>query len=1087
MLLSLATENIDVIATQESHLKRYDEEPHLPGYTAFRADCLQEPKRGMLVYMRSRYKSYSFIYRGVRASELWIIVKGYPFTADRPGMIVDLHWHPMTLKQIDYAVQSLQKHADKYSLLVMGDFNIKPPVNVNWQHTWSGDNHSKLGKVLQAVKGFIGSYSTSPVTHLDSRSVSTLDYIISPAGWSAKLIDTAVLMRLVGSDHRPLLGVWAIEASDNWMFNTTRLSHSEIERAAAHATQLLESYEGNDLQEVIDDIQQFIQVIIDSRPKHNLRKYWASNPEIQYWRRRSSRAYKSYFLSGFRDAEMYEAWKFATSRLRTICRLARYKSWNDFLIKLTDRSRTTSRQYYQICQKLAGRPSQFRNTIRISDENNEPVGAQQTAELFGEYFRKLYGDKEQHDQIFLDGQYRMQEEILQHKEKGSPLRCLAKWGELLAPIVEAETSIAIKDANSWTSSGSDQIPMDVWKNVAQSKQGVTQLTRLLNALMETGNIPISWLDCICVPIPKIDHPYKVEHYRGIMITQTLYRVFMKIQQRRLTNSLEEKGWLKEEQAGFRRHRGTVDHILTVMEIAERRRSEDSQNTFVAFMDVKQAYDTVHPLALQSALMDMGMPYRYVELIRSLYGESSMQLNLMGSPSVKFVARTGIRQGCPLAPVIFTIFIDSLIGDLRRGPRLLIPGVTPEAGRLFNGGVPVNSLWYADDGILLGNSPRCVQELLDIMEGWMKIWGLRVNVQKCAAMVICSKPVCDMQLTINQQPIPNVKVFNYLGATITNKVARKALGAAYLNALKKDYFVFQKFLYRTWHAPFQIRQRLIRAIIEGKILYCAEIWMMGTLEDKSRKAIGGFAELIWGSPSHSNREINVLEMGWTDIVWTTLQKRIRLENNLDQRLSGPLKLLWETRDEFPCLMANMHSTIRDLDISEEDKERTIKYQVNKEMTTRLTNRLLKPSGRLEQYMTYFWRKDVIKNDQHLVLAWRFYHALRMNCFYDWKRICWWLHRPDAALTCGFCGEETEETREHLMVRCTAWERARQGTIGPIIGSLRKEGASDEVISILLLGGEVEDRCLKDWVARAVLPFLEDVRRMREEKRKRLEAN
>ena len=107
--------------------------------------------------------------------------------------------------------------------------------------------------------------------------------------------------------------------------------------------------------------------------------------------------------------------------------------------------------------------------------------------------------------------------------------------------------------------------------------------------------------------------------------------------------------MKEEQAGFRRHRGTVDHILTVMEIAERRRSDDQQNTFVAFMDVKQAYDTVHPLALQSALMDMGMPYRYVELIKSLYGESNMQLNLMGSPSVKFVARTGIRQGCPLAP------------------------------------------------------------------------------------------------------------------------------------------------------------------------------------------------------------------------------------------------------------------------------------------------------------------------------------------------------------------------------------------------------------------------------------------------------
>ena len=210
----------------------------------------------------------------------------------------------------------------------------------------------------------------------------------------------------------------------------------------------------------------------------------------------------------------------------------------------------------------------------------------------------------------------------------------------------------------------------------------------------------------------------------------------------------------------------------------------------------------------------------------------------------------------------------------------------------------------------------------------------------------------------------------------------------------------------------------------------------------------------------------------------------MENNLEQRVAGPLKLLWETRDEFPCLMADMHATIQDLDISVEDRERIVKWQVGKEMITRFTTKLLRPSGSVETYMKYFWRKDVIMNDQHLVLAWRFYHALRMNCFYNWKRICWWLHRSEEAMTCGFCGQETEETREHLMVSCAAWERARQATIGPIIGSLRSEGASDEAITILLLGGEVENRCLKDWVARAVLPFLEDVRRAREEKRKRL---
>ena len=106
-------------------------------------------------------------------------------------------------------------------------------------------------------------------------------------------------------------------------------------------------------------------------------------------------------------------------------------------------------------------------------------------------------------------------------------------------------------------------------------------------------------------------------------------------------------------------------------------------------------------------------------------------------------------------------------------------------------------------------------------------------------------------------------------------------------------------------------------------------------------------------------VHTLEVGWSDVAWTVIQKRIRQENNLKGRSFGPLKLLWMTLDELPCLLADMNTAIQTLGFTEEDKAHIDKFQVSKEMHTRYTTKLLLPSGNLERYLRYFWRKDVIK--------------------------------------------------------------------------------------------------------------------------------
>ena len=55
----------------------------------------------------------------------------------------------------------------------------------------------------------------------------------------------------------------------------------------------------------------------------------------------------------------------------------------------------------------------------------------------------------------------------------------------------------------------------------------------------------------------------IDNYRGITILSCFGKLFTGILNNRLNTFLESSGLLCEEQAGFRKHYGTVDHIFTL--------------------------------------------------------------------------------------------------------------------------------------------------------------------------------------------------------------------------------------------------------------------------------------------------------------------------------------------------------------------------------------------------------------------------------------------------------------------------------------------------------------------------------------------
>ena len=121
--------------------------------------------------------------------------------------------------------------------------------------------------------------------------------------------------------------------------------------------------------------------------------------------------------------------------------------------------------------------------------------------------------------------------------------------------------------------------------------------------------------------------------------------------------------LSDEQGGFRSGRGCIDQLFILTEVL-RLRHNQGKATFVCFIDVKKAYDTVFRDGLWKRLLDVGLSGRILRVLLNLYDKAESAVMVNGILSRWFESGVGVRQGCVLSPLLFSIFINPLIEELR---------------------------------------------------------------------------------------------------------------------------------------------------------------------------------------------------------------------------------------------------------------------------------------------------------------------------------------------------------------------------------------------------------------------------------------
>ncbi len=124
------------------------------------------------------------------------------------------------------------------------------------------------------------------------------------------------------------------------------------------------------------------------------------------------------------------------------------------------------------------------------------------------------------------------------------------------------------------------------------------------------------------------------------------------------NWCDRNNVLADEQNGFRKERNCVDHILSLVNI------------------------------------------------KSLYSELKCAVLIHGNCSEWFDVNVGLRQGCLLSPLLFNMYINDLIADVKGN-----------CSGFPIGGVNVCAFLYADDLVFLARNERDLQAMLDRLHEW----------------------------------------------------------------------------------------------------------------------------------------------------------------------------------------------------------------------------------------------------------------------------------------------------------------------------------------------------------------------------------
>ena len=167
----------------------------------------------------------------------------------------------------------------------------------------------------------------------------------------------------------------------------------------------------------------------------------------------------------------------------------------------------------------------------------------------------------------------------------------------------------------------------------------------------------------------------------------------------------------------------MDCIFILFSVV-RKYLNDNKNIYSSFVDFRKAFDLVYRNGIWFELLQMGISCKFVKTLQSL--NHNVKVCVRGLRYNCFESHVGVKQGEPLSPLLFILFINDLADFLQ--------GSSNNEELLTIDNIQIFLLLFADDTLHLSETSNGLQNLLDKFYLYCNKWNVTANTDKSKVMV-----------------------------------------------------------------------------------------------------------------------------------------------------------------------------------------------------------------------------------------------------------------------------------------------------------------------------------------------------------------
>ena len=429
------------------------------------------------------------------------------------------------------------------------------------------------------------------------------------------------------------------------------------------------------------------------------------------------------------------------------------------------------------------------------------------------------------------------------------------------PTIE-EIEKATRLLSSGKAPGSDSIPAEIYKEGGSAL--LEKLHQLFTLIWQEETLPQDFKDA------SIIHLYKrkgnrqaCDNHRGISLLSIAGKVLARVLLNRLIEHLE-RGHLPESQCGFRKDRGTIDMVFAARQLQEKCQ-EQNTDLYSTYVDLTKAFDTVSREGLWRIMSKYGCPHKFITIVRQFHDGMLARVQDGGESSAPFAVTNGVKQGCVLAPTLFSIMFSAMLSDAFRDKDMGISIRYRMDGSVFNlrrlqaktkvSEDSINDLLFADDCALNATSEANMQQSADIFSEACSNFGLTISTKKTEVMhqPAPGKQYIEPNININGQRLNVVDKFTYLGSTLSRNVV---IDDEINTRLAKASAAFGRLGQNVWDRrgiTTLTKIKVYKAVVLTTLLYGCETW---TVYSRHSKKLNHF---------HTTRLRKLLGISWQEKV------------------------------------------------------------------------------------------------------------------------------------------------------------------------------------------------------------------------------